>query len=47
MPGTIGSLQKAVKVASEIPYGQAYPIIMALHDIQAEGIDLGTEELKE
>lgn len=36
-----------VKVAPDIPYGQVYPIVMALHDMGARGIDLGTEELKE
>jgi biopolymer transport protein TolR len=36
-----------VKVSPDIPYGQVYPIIMALHDMHAGGIDLGTEELKE
>ena len=36
-----------VKVAPEIPYGQVYPLIMALHELGASGIDLGTEERKE
>lgn len=36
-----------VKVSPEIPYGQVYPIIMALHEMGASGVDLGTEELKE
>lgn len=36
-----------VKVSPDIPYGQVYPIVMALHDMGAGGIDLGTEELKE
>ena len=36
-----------VKVSPDIPYGQVYPIIMALHEMGAGGIDLGTEELKE
>ena len=36
-----------VKVAPDIPYGQVYPIIMALHELGAGGIDLGTEDLKE
>lgn len=36
-----------VKVSPDIPYGQVYPIIMALHELHAGGIDLGTEELKE
>lgn len=36
-----------VKVSPDIPYGQVYPIIMALHKMGAGGIDLGTEELKE
>lgn len=36
-----------IKVAPEIPYGDVYPLIMALHDMGASGIDLGTEELKE
>ncbi len=42
-----GENRVLVKVSPDIPYGQAYPIIMALHDLHAEGIDLGTEELKE
>lgn len=36
-----------VKVSPEIPYGKVYPLIMALHDMGAGGIDLGTEELKD
>ncbi|MCP4444336.1 MAG: hypothetical protein GY811_03195 [Myxococcales bacterium] len=36
-----------IKVAPEIPYSDVYPLIMALHDMGASGIDLGTEELKE
>lgn len=36
-----------LKVAPEIPYGDVYPLIMALHEMGASGIDLGTEELKE
>lgn len=36
-----------VKVSPDIPYGEVYPIVMALHDMGAGGIDLGTEELKE
>ena len=36
-----------LKVAPVIPYGDVYPLIMALHDMGAGGIDLGTEELKE
>lgn len=36
-----------VKVSPDIPYGDVYPIVMALHDMGAGGIDLGSEELKE
>jgi len=42
-----GENRVLVKVAPEIPYGDVYPLIMALHDTGADGIDLGTEELKE
>jgi biopolymer transport protein TolR len=42
-----GENRVLVKVSPDIPYGQVYPIIMAMHDMQAVGIDLGTEELKE
>lgn len=42
-----GETRVLVKVSPEIPYKTAYPIIMALHDLGAEAVDLGTEELKE
>jgi biopolymer transport protein ExbD len=44
---TSGENRVLVKVAPDIPYGQVYPIVMALNKLGAEGIDLGTEELKE
>lgn len=42
-----GENRVLVKVSPEIPYGQVYPLIMALHELGVDGIDLGTEELKE
>ncbi len=42
-----GEHRVLVKVSPEISYGKIYPIIMALHAMNAEAIDLGTEELKE
>lgn len=36
-----------VKAEIGTSYGKVYPVIMALHDIGAVGIDLGTNELKE
>lgn len=42
-----GENRVLVKVSPEISYGTVYPIIMALHEMNAEAIDLGTEELKE
>lgn len=41
-----GEHRVLLKVSPEISYGTVYPIIMALHDMNAEAIDLGTEELK-
>lgn len=42
-----GENRVLVKVSPEISYGKVYPIIMALHEMNAEAIDLGTEELKD
>jgi biopolymer transport protein ExbD len=36
-----------VKAHPEAFYGKVYPVIMALHELGATGIDLGTKELKE
>lgn len=44
---TSGENRVLVKVSPNITYGQVYPLIMALHELGAAGIDLGTEELKE
>ncbi len=42
-----GENRVLVKVSPDIPYGQVYPLIMALNELHAESIDLGTEERKE
>ncbi len=42
-----GENRVLIKVSPEISYGKVYPIIMALHEMNAVAIDLGTEELKE
>jgi len=36
-----------IKADHEITYEKVFPVIMALHDAGATGIDLGTNELKE
>jgi biopolymer transport protein TolR len=36
-----------VKAEVGTPYGKVYPVIMALHDNGAVGIDLGTNEIRE
>lgn len=41
-----GEHRVLLKVSPEITYGSVYPIIMALHEMNAEAIDLGTEEQK-
>lgn len=41
-----GERRVLLKISPEIRYEAAYPVIMALHDLGAEGVDLGTEELK-
>lgn len=41
-----GENRVLLKVAPEINYGTVKPLIMALHEIGAEGVDLGTEEQK-
>jgi biopolymer transport protein ExbD len=35
------------KASKDLPYGQVYPVLMAVHEIGIESIDLGTHELKE
>lgn len=42
-----GETRVLLKVDHTITYGQVYPVIMALHDMGAQGIDLGTNEKKE
>lgn len=41
-----GEVRVLLKVDREVTYGTAYPIIIALHEIGAQGIDLGTAEDK-
>ena len=36
-----------LKVDADLNYGRVYPVIMGLHEIQAIGIDLGTNEVKD
>jgi len=36
-----------IKADVRLPYGKVYPLIMAMHDLDIESIDLGTNELKE
>jgi biopolymer transport protein TolR len=42
-----GESRVLVKAHAEAKYSQVYPVIIALHDLGAVGIDLGTTELKE
>jgi biopolymer transport protein TolR len=35
-----------VKAAVELPYGKVYPMIMAIHELGVESIDLGSNEIK-
>jgi biopolymer transport protein ExbD len=36
-----------VKADRDLEYGKVYPIIIAMHEIGVQGVDLGTNELKE
>lgn len=46
-PDTSGESRVLLKVAREVTYGQVYPVIIAIHEMGAVGIDLGTEEARE
>jgi biopolymer transport protein TolR len=36
-----------VKADSSLPYGRVYPLIIAMHELGVDGVDLGVNELKE
>jgi biopolymer transport protein ExbD len=35
-----------VKAHRDLPYIKVYPLIVAMHELDVQGIDLGTNELK-
>ncbi len=42
-----GETRVLIKADAEVKYEKVYPVIIALHDLGAAGIDLGTTELKD
>jgi biopolymer transport protein TolR len=42
-----GENRVLIKADAEVRYNQVYPVIIALHDLGAVGVDLGTNELKD